>query len=235
MSNAFCTKCGAPLAPGAVFCTSCGQRSEAAAPQPQAAPAYTPTPAQPQYQQQQPQYGYQQYQKPAYPVRKSKAGLIIGIIAAAAVVITGAVLLIVFTGGGGDASVKYDDINGSWEGTLTVKNINTSVVKDIEDFDPETMKDQLNDPQDLNLTLNLTKNGKGTIDSNMFGQMKATYKNGVITATAEREEGDYSMSFSMSGGVSKKGDSYAFKSGTWKMTLNEKEFASGTWEAEMND
>ena len=61
---AFCTKCGATLSDGAVFCTVCGQPVAA-----EAAPAqdYQQTPPQQDYQQTPPQGGYQQgYQQQGY-------------------------------------------------------------------------------------------------------------------------------------------------------------------------
>ncbi|MBO6230337.1 MAG: zinc-ribbon domain-containing protein [Ruminiclostridium sp.] len=67
---AFCTKCGAQIPDGSVFCTSCGASVAAAAPTPSAAapePAPAPAPQpqpQQQYQQQQQQQQYQ-YQQAA--------------------------------------------------------------------------------------------------------------------------------------------------------------------------
>lgn len=234
MSNAFCTKCGAPLEPGASFCSSCGNRMEVAPPY-QAPPVYNAAPAQPQYGYQQPQPGYG-YQQPAqqymYQPKKTKTGLIIGIIAAAAVVITGVLLLVFLLPGGGDASVKAAEINGSWSGTIKVENINTSITGLDDYIDPDTLKYQLGETKDLTMTIDLDKGGEGTVYF-MYSGMDATYNNGRLSAEMKQTVNGDSIKVILSGSVSRKGDSYAFK-GTWKDYYNDKEFASGTWTADMD-
>jgi hypothetical protein len=103
MTNAFCTKCGAGLAPGSSFCASCGAQAETA---PQAQPACNAAP--------QPGAAYLK------PRGRLSKGAILGIIGAA-VVITGVILLIVLLGGGGDASVKIADICGEWSGYVKIE------------------------------------------------------------------------------------------------------------------
>ena len=130
----FCQNCGKQLDDAAVFCPSCGTKSElpAAAPAPQA-PGYTlPAPEVPTYNvppapevpvytaPQAPAYGAPAYAAPgayAAPAPRSNNKLIIGIIAALLVVAVAAVLLIVFLGGGGGSySSALDKALALYEG-----------------------------------------------------------------------------------------------------------------------
>ena len=94
----FCTKCGHKNVDGAAFCTNCGNNLQAANYQHQAPPPqgqYAP----PQYA---PPQGYGQPMHPGYPpqMKKSKKGLVIGLIICGVVLIAAAIILIIIFAGG---------------------------------------------------------------------------------------------------------------------------------------
>lgn len=203
MGNAFCSKCGASLAPGVAFCSSCGERTAA---QTQLQPAYNTAPAQPQYVPQ-PQYGYQQ---PAFPARRSNTGKIIAIIAAAAVVIAGVILLIVLLGGGG-AGIKPGDINGTWSGTAKITQIGPTAA----DYG---ISSNVGDEDDVSMKISLGEDGTGTIDFQGVGTLEATLRGGQLSANITNEYSD--LVFTIEGSVSKTNNSYTFN-GTIKFITSD--------------
>jgi len=102
-----CKNCGSKLRDDAVFCTNCGTRVEEVSPQPHKSDEPTTQRDEPQQQFEQQSQGMAYNQPyPPYPVgvpmpekkKKSKAGLIIGLILGGIVLITGIILLGLFAG-----------------------------------------------------------------------------------------------------------------------------------------
>jgi len=173
----FCNNCGAKQA-------SAPQQPQPA-PQPQYAPQaqpqqYTPQPQQPQQyaprpqqyaQQPQPQQQYYPQQGQQYPQygqygmppakpksNKALIGIIAGIVAVAAIV----VFVIIFTSGGSSGGkvlkdYDYDDIIGTYEGTLKVSDVSISgSLEDMGEFyggDIDDIKATKGDKFDCTLTL----------------------------------------------------------------------------------
>lgn len=225
MSNAFCTRCGAPLAPGSAFCASCGARVETA---PQAQPAYSAAPQpQPMYNAApQPQYAYPQ------PRGRISTGAVIGIIAGAAAVVAGAILLIVLLGGGGDPSIKAADICGDWSGSISIENVNTNIDGLDNYADPDVIEKDAGTTQDMMLYIESSENGNISVSGNIAYNPVAAYENGRLTIEQEHEGGVVKLN--MEGSVNRKDDSYVIK-GTWNMSYDSKVFASGTWTVEKDD
>lgn len=108
----FCTKCGKQIDDTAAFCIHCGNnmQAQAAQPQPASQPQY---PQQPQYAPQ-PQYTQQPYAPGYAPPKKSKTGLIVGLIVGGVVLIAAilVLVLVILPGGNADIMGKWYDIEG---------------------------------------------------------------------------------------------------------------------------
>lgn len=181
MAKKFCQNCGGEIAENAVFCNNCGAK-QASAPPPQPAPQYAPQaqPQQPQQyaprpqqyaQQPQPQQQYypqQGQQYPQYgqygmpPAKPKSSKALIGIIGGIVAIVAIVVLVIVLTSGGSSGGkvlkeYDYDDIIGTYEGTLKVSDV--SISGNLEDMgaingqDFDDIEDTKNEKYDCTLTL----------------------------------------------------------------------------------
>ncbi|MDP4095030.1 MAG: zinc-ribbon domain-containing protein [Bacillota bacterium] len=138
--------------------------------------------------------GYNTYQgRP----RKSNAAVIavaVGVIAVIAVV-----LFFVLS----KSSIKPEDLQGAWNGTLTFTSITGA------QMDESTKQEALNRAMDLSIHLNLYKdettgNADMVIDSSDEVNVPVTYKNGTLKISYKDDTG----SLAFEGSVKKSGDEY---------------------------
>ncbi len=188
----------------------------------------------PQYQggqQFQNQFPNQQYPGNPYPgnnyapnnyapkAKKSSAPIIITVAIIAVLAIAAVLYFVVLKPGSG---IKAGDLNGSWNGSLTIT--------DLKGLNGESAEDEdVNKPVPITGKLNISSSGKGnatlTIESSV-DKGTVTYSGGNIKITVE--EGSGTITFD--GSVKKSGEVYTASgkfsggegeikvSGTWKMT-----------------
>lgn len=152
MSNGrFCSKCGSELEPSVRFCASCGAQNEtAAAPAPSFGGGDAP---------------YSPKKKPPYAI--------IGI--AAAVVVVALLAVMVLFG----SSVKPEELNGDWTGTITITSIDGD-----KDFTNQMDVKSLPKEEKVNCKITLDSSGNGTFDADGL-KCKAKYSGGTLTVNAD--------------------------------------------------